>query len=75
MYKVQTVNNYGTETLILIGIDRLKRVVDSQKTNLLTTKLIDTLEVKNLEWDLANEEEYQLIGEVNEAEFYNQVKS
>lgn len=62
--------------MIIIGTNRLKQVVDSQKTDLLTIQLVDIFEIEDLEINLANKKVYQLINKANNTKYYyNQIKN
>lgn len=70
IYRVCAVEDHRTWTLTISSIDGRKRIINSQKANFLAVELINILEIKNLGIDLVNEKIYQLIDDINKAEYY-----
>lgn len=75
MYQVCAVKDYGAGSLTMRDIDEGKRVIDSQKVDLLMVELVDIFKVEDLEMDLADKKIYQIINKTNNAKYYyDQVK-
>lgn len=75
MYWICIVKDHEAGTLTISGTNKVKRVVDGQKADLLNIELVNIFEVEDLRIDLANKKVYQLINEANNAEYYyDQVK-
>lgn len=72
---MRAIKDYRVGTLTICDTNKIKRVVDGQKANLLAVKFVDTFKIEDLEIDLVDKEVYQLINKANNAEYsYNQVK-
>lgn len=75
MYQVCAVKNHGARSLTIRDIDQGKKVIDSQKVDMLMVELVDIFEVEDLEMDLADKKVYQIINKTNNAKYYyDQVK-
>lgn len=75
MYQVYTVKDHGVGILIISSINRVEKIVNYQKADLLSIELVNTFELEDLRIDLADKKVYQLINKANNTEYYgNQVK-
>lgn len=67
---VYVIENHRAKTLIISSIDRLKKIINSQKADLLAIKLVDIFEMEDLKIDLADKKVYQLINKANNMKYY-----
>lgn len=67
---MRTVKDHRAGTLTISNTDRRKRILDEQEANFLAVELVNILKIENLGINLANKKIYQLIDNVNRAEYY-----